>query len=305
MPNRMISYGYGITEGKIAVVEKEAEIVRRIFREYQNGRELQEIAGRLTEERVEYYWGNTQWNKSKIFRIIENEKYIGSDEYPAIIEEKEFRRANEEKSRRGNKKIALGKEIEYLRKITYCGQCGKPFCRRTKWGKRERWYCPNGCKTEVYVDDELMFKEILSAVEAIIETPNLLVVQEPAQTYHPTQEIMRYTNEIGRITNQLQPSFSEGKKMILECAGLKFCACKEESAAYTKFIREKAQKVWENKSVGIEFLLDAVIRIDVYKDGKAVIGFRNGAEIIGREAKSDAAEDSDKDRGKSAIDQRE
>ena len=55
----------------------------------------------------------------------------------------------------------------------------------------------------------------------------------------------------------------------------------------------------------IEFLLEAVIRFGVYKDGKAVVGFRNGAEIIGREAKSDAAEDSDKDRGKSAIDQKE
>ena len=301
MPNRMISYGYGIAEGRITVVEREAEIIRRVFREYQNGRKLQEIAERLAKEGVEFYLGDTRWNKGKVFRIIENEKYIGKDEYPAIIEEKEFRRANEEKSRRGNKKITLAKEIVYLRKITYCGQCGKPFCRRTKWGKRERWYCPDGCKTD-YVDDGMMFREILSAIEAIVGNPNFLSVQEKSVTYHPTPEIMRYANEVSRIINQLQPSFSEGKKVILECAGLKFQACHEEPAVYTKFISEKAQKVWENKNVGIDFLSEAVVRIDVYKDGKAAVKFRNGAKIIGREVKSNAAEDSYKDRSESTVD---
>lgn len=132
MANRMICYGYGITEGKISVIEKEAEVVRRIFREYRQGRQLQEIAEKLTEDRVEFYLGNYHWNKNKIFRIIENENYIGMNEYPEIIKEEEFQCVREEKSKRGNKKITLSAEVEYLKKIAVCGQCGKPGSSKDK-----------------------------------------------------------------------------------------------------------------------------------------------------------------------------
>ena len=303
MANRMICYGYGIADGKITVIEKEAEIVRRIFQEYREGRQLQEIAEKLTEERIEVYLGNSRWNKNKVFRIIENEKYIGMNEYPAIIKEEDFQRANEEKSKRGNKKIVLSAEVEYLKKIAICGQCGKPVHRRTKWKTRERWYCPNGCESELYIDDALVFGGILSAVGAIVGNPDLLNMQEKVQTYHPTQEIMRYTNEIVRMTNQPQPSFLSGKKVILECAGMKFQACKEDkSAAYTEFVRERAKEVWENGFVDINFLSEAVSGIKIYKDGRIAVKFVNGAEVSGKEAKSDAAEDSDEDRSKSLID---
>ena len=52
MANRMISYGYGMEGGKLVVIDSEAEIVRRVFREYIEGKLLQEIAYELTEEEV-------------------------------------------------------------------------------------------------------------------------------------------------------------------------------------------------------------------------------------------------------------
>lgn len=306
MANRMICYGYGVADGKITVIEKEAEIVRRIFREYRQGKQLQEIAEKLTEERVEFYLGSCCWNKNKVFRIIENEKYIGMNEYSAIIEEEEFQLANEEKSKRGNKKITLSAEMEYLKKIAICGQCGKFVHRRTKWKNRERWYCPNGCESDLYVDDALVFGGILSAVGAIMENPNLLTVHGINAFYHPTQEIMRYMNEIVRMTNQPQPSFLSGKKVILECASLKFQACKEDrSAVYTEFVRERAKEVWENGTFGIDFLSEAVSGIKIHKDGRIAVGFINGAEVLGKEVKSNAAEDSDENRSESVISQGE
>ena len=307
MANRMICYGYGITEGKISVIEKEAEVVRRIFREYRQGRQLQEIAEKLTEDRVEFYLGNYHWNKNKIFRIIENENYIGMNEYPEIIKEEEFQCVREEKSKRGNKKITLSAEVEYLKKIAVCGQCGKPVHRRTKWKTRERWYCPNRCERNLYIDDELVFGGILSAVRAVVENPNLLTECEKIPTYQPTQEIMRYTNEIVRMTNQPQPSFLSGKKVILECADLKFQACKEDkSEVYTEFVKEKTKEEWERRTVGIDFLSEAVSHIKIHKDGRVAVGFINGAEVLGKEVVRDnATEDSDKDRRESIIGQGE
>ena len=54
MANRMISYGYGMESGKLVVIDSEAEIVRRVLREYIEGKLLQEIADYLPEAGEEF-----------------------------------------------------------------------------------------------------------------------------------------------------------------------------------------------------------------------------------------------------------
>ena len=109
MANRMISYGYGMESGKLVVIDSEAEIVCRVFREYIKGKLLQEVADELTEEGVGFYLENRLWNKNKVFCIVENEKYIGADGYPAIIGLEEYQKANQRKSARGNLCCKQGK----------------------------------------------------------------------------------------------------------------------------------------------------------------------------------------------------
>lgn len=303
MANRMISYGYGMEGGELVVKEREAEIVRRVFREYIEGKLLQEIADELTEEGVEFYLGNCLWNKNKVFRIIENQKYIGAEGYPAIIGLEEFQKANQRKAARGNQKIALDAEIEYLKEITFCAQCGKPFHRRTKWKNREKWICPNGCKNDKYISDAEVFGGIQSAMRTAATEPDSLLAREDAKTYYPTQEIMRYTNEIGRMTNQPSPSFKAGKKLILECAALKFQACLEDkTAAYTEFVKEKVKREYVGGKVGIDFLTETVSQIKIYKDGSIGVVFLNGAEAIGKkEDRANAAKGRNKNRSESAV----
>ena len=48
MANRMTTYGYGYIDGKLSVIESEAEIVRRIFKEYGDGTILSDIGQTLT-----------------------------------------------------------------------------------------------------------------------------------------------------------------------------------------------------------------------------------------------------------------
>ena len=79
--NRMISFGYGYKDGKLIVVESEAEIVKNIFTDYINGKILKEIADELTIKGIDFFNGKCCWNKNMVFRIIENKKYIGEDGY--------------------------------------------------------------------------------------------------------------------------------------------------------------------------------------------------------------------------------
>ena len=114
--NRMISFGYGYKDGKLIVVESEAEIVKSIFTDYINGKILKEIADELTIKSVDFFNGKCCWNKNMVFRIIENKKYIGEDGYPEIISFEQYEAANVRKGRKANRKTSLPRETEELKK---------------------------------------------------------------------------------------------------------------------------------------------------------------------------------------------
>lgn len=175
--------------------------------------------------------------------------------------------------------------------------------RRTKWKNREKWICPNGCKNDKYISDVEVFGGILSAIGMAATQSDALLSKEEVVTYYPTQEIMRYTNEIGRMTNQPAPSFMAGKKVILECAALKFQACREnKAAAYTEFVRRKVEQEFESGKVSMDFLTVAVSQVKIYKDGAIGVVFVNGAEVIGKkEGVTNAAKGRNKNRSESAV----
>ena len=114
MKNRRFPYGYEMQNGLIVICLKEADTVKQIFSQYLNGENLNNIAERLTEDQIEFLPGEYSWNKSRIKRMIEDERYIGDDTYPAIIDKDIFQKANFEKnSRRTNISPVVTAEIAY------------------------------------------------------------------------------------------------------------------------------------------------------------------------------------------------
>ena len=201
MANRMTTYGYGYIDGKLSVIESEAEIVRRVFKEYCNGAILSEIGQSLTREGVEYYMGCTQWNKNRIKRIIENEKYIGADGYPQIVDEDEFVYANKLKDNRGRPQaIRHSSEVETARDIVYCGQCGRIMGRRSKWRSREKWLCPNGCKQDIYIADTEIFGGLQYVFNKVNAHPKLLNGEGTGDCYNQTMDVLRINNDIHRLS---------------------------------------------------------------------------------------------------------
>ena len=74
MKNRRFPYGYEMRDGEIVICQTEAEIVRTIFRDYVDGKGLKDIAEKLTALKVEYLPGESNWNKSRIKRMIEDKR---------------------------------------------------------------------------------------------------------------------------------------------------------------------------------------------------------------------------------------
>ena len=60
------------------IVPEEAEIVRRIYRLFMEGKSTNAIATQLTTEAIPTPGGKTQWQRATVESILSNEKYKGS-----------------------------------------------------------------------------------------------------------------------------------------------------------------------------------------------------------------------------------
>lgn len=131
MSNRYIPYGYKFEGGQPLPHPDESAIVREIFDRYCTGDSLKVIAEDLTHRQVEYNSGKTSWDKARIKRILENDRYIGSDEYPALIAKEQFVKANLKKEQTSTNKLTIGDDTKLFKEMTFCAKCGKKVTRRT------------------------------------------------------------------------------------------------------------------------------------------------------------------------------
>lgn len=279
MANRMIPFGYEIKNGVVEIVENEAETVRNIFAAYVKVKSLKDIAIDLSERKVMFYLDNCTWNKAKVLRILENEKYIGAQGYPKIMDNETFAKANIVRDKKGYESIKQSSITEYLKSRLYCGNCGERLFSKSCSGGSERWQCAKRCKTYTVSKEKALhcFEYILNEVK---RNPELLYVSDNEPTYIKTPEIMRYCNEIGMMTNGKQPSFAAVKKLILQCASVKFNACRENKAeVYTEYVCKQFKDTEDDKLLNVDFLKKVVSKIVLVDRNKLAVEFVNGATI--------------------------
>lgn len=89
MGNRKQPFGYRMTLGEITILPEEAETVRSIYLQYIAGASFKQLAKQLQEEDV-LYDEDKSWNKNMVARILEDDRYIGKKEFPALITAEQF-----------------------------------------------------------------------------------------------------------------------------------------------------------------------------------------------------------------------
>lgn len=173
--------GYDKDEnGELVINEQEAEIVRRIYREYLEGKSYQRIANGLMADVIPTVTGNEKWWDSSITIILTNEKYYGAllqqktftvdylskkrvknegqasqylieENHEPIISKEVFEQVQKEKQRRAKMKGYKKENAHrYTSKYPFsgkiiCGNCGNIYKRRT-WNsnnasKKIVWQC--------------------------------------------------------------------------------------------------------------------------------------------------------------------
>jgi len=182
-------------DGLPKIVEKEAEVVRQIYRLFMEGKTPRKIATILTEKGIPTPKGKEKWQVTTILSILTNEKYKGSallqkkftvdfltkkqkinegevpqyfveNSHEAIIEPLEFDMVQAELARRKE----LGKSYScnsiFSSKIV-CGECGdfygsKVWHSNSKY-KRTIWQCNNKFKGDKKCNTPHLYEEDIKA----------------------------------------------------------------------------------------------------------------------------------------------
>ncbi len=90
--NRYLPFGYRLENGEIVICRAEAECIERAYAAYVDGASYAAISDTLQAMGVRYHPDTPLWNKHMVKRMLENERYTGTDGYPAIIQPELFGR---------------------------------------------------------------------------------------------------------------------------------------------------------------------------------------------------------------------
>jgi DNA invertase Pin-like site-specific DNA recombinase len=167
-------------DGKLIIDPAQAEVVKRIYREYLEGKSCKKIAQGLEADDIPNGAGSTKWWDSNILQILKNEKYMGDallqktftedvltkkrvendgtvpqyyvqNSHEPIVSKEYYHEVQAEIARRSFLKDDQDRRSGYCSKyaltgVLVCGECGAPF-RRVVWnnrGKKESvWRCRN------------------------------------------------------------------------------------------------------------------------------------------------------------------
>ena len=115
MGNRKQPFGYKMEFGEIVPQPQEAEAVRSIYLQYLAGASFKQLAEQLQTEDVPYD-EDKSWNKNMVARILEDDRYIGEKEFPALIPTEQFHAAQERRKemRPEYKQTSAQKELRKL-----------------------------------------------------------------------------------------------------------------------------------------------------------------------------------------------
>ena len=280
--NRVIPFGYCMKNGEITTEPKEVYAVAEIFREYLNGSSLLQIAKLMESENIRYTEDSDHWNKNMVKRIIENEKHLGTDKYPQIIDEDIFNQANEKRIRKANTLNLVCDDLQEIRKVTYCLECGEKLFRKTNGKGREYWNCgnPDCFKYEYRLTDQMIIGAVLTVLNTAIANPSLLEYGGEISVYSPTVDVIRQQNEINRMTDSAQIDFDRVKAEIFRLAELKYdCCTYNDSPQKTEYLKELISGREQLNIIDYDLLKSCVSRILIGHFYTVEIEFINGVTI--------------------------
>ena len=269
-------------KGEIIAEPTENQAVKDIFKLYLDGKSMSEIARQMSICQISYNGITFDWNKNMVKRILENEKYLGKDGYPVLIDNETFNHANARKKSKATSVNEISEELKIIRSLTYCKECGHRLSRIGGNTQTDKWDCRNPeCSRFNYRLTDNMIKDILLHIlNAVIANPDLLDTDSEISAYTTNIKVKCQQNEINRLMDNPEIDSEKVKTEILRLAELKYdCCTYDESPQKTEYLKELLSDREQLNIIDYDLLKSCVSRILIGHFYTIEIEFINGITI--------------------------
>lgn len=280
MKKRNMLFGYKVENGQKVIEEKESKIVVEIYTRYLKRETVLAIANDLTKRRIEYVPSRYEWNKPRVLRVVKDERYIGADKFPPLIDKSVFYAAQFLNSqKRTIKEDFLDKDVHRIGVPIKCSVCGSILKRKCDCRKKnpEKWYCSNNdCRKIITIKDDVLINYLIDVINALIEKNDN--IEYIPQEKGDITKLIFLENEIENlyanprsneenIRNKLSTYFDELYKSV------------DKNVGKTMRIKNTLKNTPLQTKFSPELLNSIAEAIKLYPDGDVAIVLINGQEI--------------------------
>lgn len=244
---------------------------------YNDGKSLFEIVKVLNQRKIEYISGLTEWNKSRVSRLLADERYIGKKCFPQIIDEKVFENINKLLSLKRAKRVyAPDNEIYKIPVPVLCPECASEMRRVVNCLREphQKWFCKSKlCRHSVAITDEKLLNKLVDIIDELINNSELLLKLNGNKDYvgMPQFDFEEIKNSGGRDKDIPY-------EKINDYISLLYSECNDVSGKTTK-LKDMLMLMRKNNDMSLKNLYYLSDAIKLYSDGTVGVILINGQEI--------------------------
>ena len=289
MKNRPLPYGYRFIKGCIAIHEQEQAILTEIYDRYLSGKSLLNITEELNARNVEFMPGTIGWNKARLKRILEDERYLGNDNYPALVDKETYDTIQKIKDSRNTQKAVNRKaDIFQIAVPVKCPMCGSEMHRRSDKRSKcsERWTCrKDDCRKVIVISDKELLGRLTELLNSVIAAPESIIIPKPAAK-EQSLELRRLNNEIDRAIEGFSIQKEALRKKFLRSVALKYASI--DNTVYTaKQLKADLTNASPLSDFSSDLFNRTVSEVQFIENGEVCIILTNGQQI--RKEQSDGS----------------
>lgn len=279
---RKTPFGYMVRGGETIPCPAEADAVQSIFTRYLSGASYGKIAEEMSRGNISYHQHTPQWNKHMVKRILENERYLGTDVYPRLVSDEDFLAVQlQRKDKTDYAPCPTG--LNPIREKAVCAVCGRKVRRDTKVNGRPRWVCSgSNCGAIVHVSDEKLQAHVTKLLRQLAAVPAMLT-PAPSPEAVPSMDAIRIENELNLCFNRSDINPDYMKTLIFAAAAERYTVLPDLTSIHDmEVLRQRMEAHPATESDLRELLAKAVRAVRIGGPDYIELELTNG-QIIGKE----------------------
>ena len=278
--NRRIPFGYKMENGEITTEPREVYAVVKIFDEYIAGKSLIDIANMMQVEGIPYHpLEKSQWNRNMVKRILENEKYLGTDRYQQLVNKVKIDKANEIKTKKATNLCIVPEDMKDIRNMTICSECRKRLFRNQNGTWSCKTYRCGGFQHKV--TDQMIISVVLNILNSAIANPSLLETVGELSIYTPNGNVTRQKNEIDRLLDSPNIDYERIKTEMIRLAEIKYdCCTYDDVVQKTQYLKKQLSDRKQLNKLDIDLLKSCAEHIAISHFASISLEMINGIKLI-------------------------